>query len=179
MRSQQGVAGKILGGWQVGSFFTFQSGAPFTPLNGVDPTGALSGIDSLIGNAIRPNLNTNLDLSRMTIPEIIAAGGAAGPGSLFHRLCCMPSAVFPGERVGNAPRNLLRADGIGNVDVSLIKNTRLRRNQNLQIRVEMFNATNTRNFGIPDSQVHSAGFLNQWATDGGARRIWAAARYTF
>ena len=73
MRSQQGVAGKILGGWQVGSFFTFQSGAPFTPLDGADPTSALSGIDSLIGNAIRPNLNTNLDLSRMTIPEIFAA----------------------------------------------------------------------------------------------------------
>jgi hypothetical protein len=179
MRSQQGIAGKILGGWQVGSFFTFQSGAPFTPLNGTDPTGALSGIDGLIGNAIRPNLNTNLDLSRMTIPEIIAAGGAAGPASLFRRLCGMPSAACPGERVGNAPRNLLRADGIGNVDVSLIKNTRLRRNQNLQIRVEMFNATNTRNFGIPDSQVNSAGFLNQWATDGGARRIWGAARYIF
>ena len=179
MRSQRGIAGTILGGWQVGSFFTFQSGAPFTPLNGADPTGALSGIDSLIGNAIRPNLNTTLDLSRMTIPEIIAAGGAAGPASLFRRLCGMPSAACPGERVGNAPRNLLRADGIGNVDVSLIKNTRIRRSQNFQVRVEMFNATNTRNFGIPESTVNSAGFLNQWATDGGARRIWAAVRYTF
>ena len=171
--------GRSSAGWQVGSFFTFQSGAPFTPLNGSDPTGALSGIDSLIGNAIRPNLNTELDLSTMTIPEIIAAGGAAGPASLFRRLCGMPSAACPGERVGNAPRNLLRADGIGNVDFSLIKNTRLRRSQNLQIRVEMFNATNTRNFGIPDSRVNSAGFLNQWATDGGARKIWAAVRYTF
>ena len=179
MRSQQGIAGKILGGWQVGSFFTFQSGAPFTPLNGTDPTGALAGIDSLIGSAIRPNLNTNLDLSNMTIPEIIAAGGAAGPASLFRRLCGMPSATCTGERVGNVPRNLLRADGIGNVDFSLIKNTRFRRSHNLQIRVEMFNATNTRNFGIPDSVVNSAGFLNQWATDGGARRIWGAVRHTF
>ena len=179
MRLQQGIAGKILGGWQVGSFFTFQSGAPFTPLNGTDPTGALAGIDSLIGSAIRPNLNTDLDLSKMTIPEIIAAGGAAGPASLFRRLCGMPSATCPGERVGYAPRNLLRADGIGNVDFSLIKNTRLRRSQNLQVRVEMFNATNTRNFGIPDSAVNSVGFLNQWATDGGGRRIWGAVRYIF
>jgi len=91
----------------------------------------------------------------------------------------MPSAACPGERVGNAPRNLLRADGIGNVDFSVIKNMRFRRRRNLQIRVEMFNATNTRNFGIPDSRVNSAGFINQWATDGGARRIWGAARYTF
>ena len=55
----------------------------------------------------------------------------------------------------------------------------VRRGQNLQIRVEMFNATNTRNFGIPDGRVNSANFLNQWATDGGNRRIWAALRYTF
>ena len=61
----------------------------------------------------------------------------------------------------------------------MIKKTRLRRGQNIQIRVELFNATNTRNFGIPDSRVHSAGFLNQWATDGGARKIWGAVRYTF
>ena len=145
MRAQQGIVGKILGGWQLGSFFTFQSGAPFTPLNGSDPTGALAGIDGLVGNAIRPNLNTNLDLSKMTIPEIIAAGGA----SLFRRLCGMPSAACPGERVGNVPRNSLRADGIGNVDLSLTKNTRFANGQNLQFRVEMFNATNTRNFGIP------------------------------
>ena len=30
MRDQQGVLGKILGGWQLASFFTLQSGAPFT-----------------------------------------------------------------------------------------------------------------------------------------------------
>ena len=115
----------------------------------------------------------------MTIPEIIAAGGAAGQASLFRRLCGMPSAACPGERVGNAPRNLLRADGIGNVDLSLIKNTRLRRNQNLQIRVEMFNATNTRNFGIPESRsIPPASSISGRPTEepGG---FWAAARYTF
>jgi hypothetical protein len=175
LRAQEGFAGKVLGGWQFGSFFTFQSGAPFTPLNGSDPTGALAGIDGLVGDAIRPNLNTDLDLANMTIEELQEAGGA----SLFRRLCGMPSATCPGERVGNAPRNVLRSDGIGNVDLSLIKNTRFANGQNVQLRIEMFNATNTRNFGIPDGRVSSANFLNQWATDGGNRRIWAALRYTF
>lgn len=105
---------------------------------------------------------------------------AAGGATLFRRLCGMPSAACPGgERVGNAPRNLLRADGIGNIDLSLTKNTRFANGQNVQVRFEMFNVTNTRNFGIPDGRVNSANFLNQWATDGGARRIWAALRYTF
>ena len=175
-RDQRGALGKILGGWQFGSFFTLQSGAPFTPLNGSDPTGALAGIDGLVGNAIRPNLNTDLDVASMTIQELLAAGGSA----LFRTLCGMPSASCPqGERVGNAPRNLLRADGIGNVDLALTKNTRFASGHNVQIRFEMFNATNTRNFGIPDGRVNSANFLNQWATDGGNRRVWVALRYTF
>jgi len=175
MRDQQGVVGKILGGWQVSSFFTFQSGAPFTVLNGSDPTGALAGIDGLVGNAIRPNLNTDLQLSKMTLPEIQAAGGA----SLFRTLCGLPRPGCAGERVGDAGRNTLRADGIGNMDVGFTKNTRFATGQNIQLRIEMFNATNTRNFGIPDGRVTAAGFLNQWATDGGSRRIWAALRYTF
>jgi hypothetical protein len=175
LRDQRGIVGKALGGWQVSSFFTFQSGAPFTVLNGSDPTSALGGIDSLVGNAIRPNLNTDLDLSNMTIEEIRAAGGA----SLFTRLCGMPSPTCQGERVGNVGRNTLRADGIGNVDVGLTKNTRFANGHNIQFRIEMFNATNTRNFGIPNGNVTSANFLNQWATNGGNRRIWVAARYVF
>ena len=175
MREQQGVIGKMLGGWQVSSFFTLQSGAPFTVLNGSDPTGAMSGIAALVGNAIRPMLNTDLELSKMTIDEIRAAGGAC----LFRSLCGMPSATCPGERVGNVGRNTLRADGIGNLDFGFTKNTRFANGQNIQFRIEMFNATNTRNFGIPDGRVTSANFLNQWATNGGNRRIWIAVRYVF
>ena len=70
-------------------------------------------------------------------------------------------------------------DGIGNIDLALTKNTRFANGQNIQIRFEMFNATNTRNFGIPDGRVNSANFLNQWATDGGNRRVWVALRYMF
>jgi hypothetical protein len=168
-REQQGVTGHILGGWQLNSFFTFQSGAPFTVLNGADPTGALSGIDSLVGNAIRPNLNTNLNIASMSIEELVKAGGA----SLFSRL---PSS---GVRTGNVGRNTLRADGIGNLDMGFQKNTRITENHRLQFRVDMFNATNTRNFGIPEGRVNSSNFLNQWGTDGGRREIWLGLRYVF
>ena len=173
--TQQGLAAKLLGGWQISSFFTLQSGAPFTVLNGSDPTGALAGIDGLVGNAIRPNLNTNLDLSSMTVEEIRAAGGS----SLFRPLCGNPSPTCAGERVGNVPRNSLRADGVVNLDLGIMKNTRFANGHNVQFRIEMFNATNTRNFGIPDGRINSANFLNQWATNGGNRRIWGAIRYTF
>ena len=111
----------------------------------------------------------------MTIDEIKAAGGA----SLFRPLCGNPSATCPGERVGNAPRNFLR------VGRDLPDRPRdhqehpHRPGHNLQFRVEMFNATNTRNFGIPDGRINSANFLNEKGTDGGNRRIWLSVRYVF
>ncbi len=168
MREQKGALGHVIGGWQINSFFTLQSGAPFTPLNGSDPAGALSGIDGLVGNAIRPNLNTTIDVSSMNVIELLAAGGR----SLF-------STITAAQRVGNAGRNILRADGIGDVGFGLLKHIRVSEGNQLQFRADMFNATNTRNFGIPEGRVNSANFLNQWGTDGGKRRIILGLRYTF
>lgn len=173
-KSQEGFVGRLVGGWTLSGVVTLQSVAPFTVLNGIDPTGAIAGIDGAVGNSIRPNLNTDMKLSKMTIDEIIAAGGA----SLFRPLCGMPSATCRGERVGEVGRNTLRADGIGNLDIAFIKNTRISTHR-LQVRVEMFNATNTRNFGIPEGRINNANFLNQWGTNGGARTIWGAIRYIF
>jgi len=167
-QDQTGLKGRFLGGWQVNGFFTFQSGAPFTVLNGSDPAGALSGINSLVGDAIRPNLNTSLQLGSMTLPEVLAAGGA----SLFQRITAQ-------QRVGNAGRNILRADGINNLDLGIFKNTRIGENQRLQLRAEFNNATNTRDFGIPEGRVNSSAFLNQWSTNGGNRRIVIGLRYIF
>jgi hypothetical protein len=168
-RDQKGALAHVLGGWQTNAFFTLQSGTPFTVLNGVDPAGVLQGIDGLVGNAIRPNLNTRLDLSRMNLIEILQAGGA----SLF-------SPLAAGQRTGNVGRNTLRADGIANLDFGIIKNTRIREGQQLQLRADFYNLTNTRNFGTPNSLINSgANFLNQWATNGGNRRVLIGARYTF
>jgi hypothetical protein len=128
-REQKGLAGHVLGGWQFNGFFTFQSGAPFTPLNGADPTGALNGIDGLVGNAIRANVNQNLDYGNMTVEELFALRGpvTAAGNNLFRALQCtgplapdstaaqpryLPSATC--ERFGDAGRNILRADGICN-----------------------------------------------------------------
>lgn len=158
-QQQTGMRGMVFGGWQVNSIFTFQSGAPFTVTLGTDQS----------GNPIRPNLNTDLDLSSMTINEILAAGGA----NLFRGL-------DRGQVVGNAGRNILRSDGLNQVDLGIIKSTRLPDDVRIQIRADIFNFFNSRNFGIPNGAFNSeANFLNQWATNGGNRRIVLAARLAF
>ena len=150
----------LLRGWQVSGFLTLQSGAPFSVLDGADPGFRLT--------PIRANVNTNLDLARMTISEILQAGGAG----LFSR-------VTAAEGLGNIGRNVLRSSGIKNVDFGLAKNTGIGETARLQFRAEFYNLTNTRNFGIPDNRVSSANFLNQWGTDGGNRRIVGAIRLVF
>lgn len=175
-QQQNGVLGRVLGGWQVNSFFTFQSGAPFTPLNGADPTGALNGIDGLVGNAIRAN--SIAPLPTTSAEELFRLGGR----NFFAPLTCNGALTNPAticQRFGSAGRNILRADGIGNLDFGIIKNTRIGENTRLQLRADMFNATNTRNFGIPTAAISSGAFLNQWTTNGGNRRIIVGARLVF
>jgi hypothetical protein len=208
---QRGLIGKLLAGWQINSFFNFQSGAPFTPLLAVDPTGA--------GNPVRPNLYTNLDLSGMSAPQLyllerrLRAQAEAqarqifngSPGSLCgwlggpplsptlftaprgrvecrageRRLVVDYLGILEGQRVGNAGRNILRADGLRLVDIGVIKNTRIRENLRLQFWTDLLNAFNWRNFRIPSGVITASDFLDQGATDGGSRRIRFGLRLAF
>ena len=155
----------LLGGWQLSGFLTLQPGAPFSALDGADPGFRLSGLSS----TVRANVNTSLDLARMPVAEILQAGGA----KLFSRV---PAAVG----LGNMGRNVLRSNGIKNVDLGLVKNTRIGESARLQFRAEFYNLTNTRNFGVPEGRIiNPASFLNQWGTNGGNRRIVGAMRLVF
>jgi hypothetical protein len=174
----------ILGGWQINGFLTFQSGAPFTPLNGTDPFFRLSGIDGLVGNAIRPDVAPGVSISGRSVEDLYAVRT-----TLFTPVAATPARVgaltvgqvipVDGRMLGNAGRNTLRADGIGNYDFGIMKRFKISEGNQLQLRADFFNLTNTRNFGIPESRVNSANFLNQWGQDGGNRRIQVGLRYVF
>jgi hypothetical protein len=163
-RSQNNVRSRALGGWQLSAFLTLQSGAPFSALAGEDPGSRVFQL----ATTVRANANTTLDLARMSIEEIMRAGGA----SLFARV----TAANP---LGNMGRNVLRSAPYRNMDFGILKNTTFGENHNLQLRAEFYNLTNTRNFGVPDGTITSPDFLNQWATDGGNRRIVVGMRYVF
>jgi len=221
-QSQGGVAGRLFGGWQVSTIITLRSGIPFSVLNGSDPSGSLAGIDSVVGEAMRPNIHTDLRVSRMSVSQLYTvdqklrqqalataaanykalAPGLCVPGFLpgvplnnllfataTARITCSAddkrgyaldlNGVEPGQRYGDSGRNILRSDGLQLVDFSVAKNTQLSDRFTFQLRADSFNLFNHRNFGIPDAQVGSANFLDQWATDGGNRQIVLALRLSF
>ena len=104
----------------------------------------------------------------MTLNDIIAAGGR----TLFGQV----TAANP---LGNAGRNILRADGINNLDFSVLKNIKVTESNTLQIRADFFNFTNTRNYGIPEARVNNSGWGIEGNTNGGNRRIVFLVRYQF
>jgi hypothetical protein len=184
MRNQAGVAGRLAGGWQIGTLMTFQSGSPFTVLNGSDPGSVLLG--SLVGNAIRPDFapGVNVDeLRKMTVPEIrqrVLESGSTIP-DIFFRAGVTNGGPTAANPTGNVPRNFLRAAGLVSVDFNVAKTIKIAEGHNLQLRADMFNLPNHRNFGIPTATANATAFnfLNEGATDGGNRRVFFALRYMF
>jgi hypothetical protein len=175
-RDQRGAVGRLLGGFQVNSFFTHQSGAPFTVLNGSDPGSALNGIDALVGNAIRPNLVGNPDFSGLSPREIRDRCGAPVGG---NRCPNFFSFITAAQRVGTAGRNILRGDKLFLMDFGIIKNTRISENVRFQVRADMFNVLNKRNYGIPEGRLNNANFLLDGIVPAGNRRVILGARLVF
>jgi hypothetical protein len=178
---------QVFGGWQINGFLTLQSGAPFTPLNGTDPFLRLSGIDGLVGNSLRPHLAPGVSLAGQSINDLYpirtslfvpVVANAASAGRALQAGDVLQVGGTP-IGLGGVGRNTLRADGIGQYDFGVLKNIKFTERETLQFRADVFNLTNTRNFGIPESRINSGNFLNQWGQDGGNRRIQFSVRYIF
>jgi hypothetical protein len=137
LRDGNGVAGKVVGGWQLNAIATLLSGFPFTPQIGSNRSG-----DGDTRNPDRPSLN-----SSFTGPIILG-----NPNEWFN-----PNAfVLPtAGTYGNLGRGTFTGPGLADLDVSLFKNTGLSERTNLQFRAEFFNVLNRANFGTPNAIVFS------------------------
>ena len=120
------VADGILGGWQVNTIYQVQSGFPYS-IKARDVSGTRSSFfprANLVGD---PNGRDSED-----------------PDRVFNRF----AFAQPGEGTfGNSGRNILRGDGVNNVDFSLFKNLRVTERVTAQIRAEFFNLLNHTQFG--------------------------------
>ena len=130
-------SGWLLSGWQSFGILTFQSGRPFTVplLSDIDNSGTGRSILGFGAND-RPNVVGNPAL------------GNPSPERWFNTSAF---AFAPPGTFGNAGRNILDGPGYQNVNLSVLKNTRLGEDINLQLRAEFFNLLNHPNFNLPDN----------------------------
>ena len=96
------------------------------------------------------------DSSRLTHPTMSGEPSSErSPSRWFDT-----SAFVIPERgtFGNSGRGILTGPGVNNLDITLMKNTRLGEKMNLQFRAEAFNALNHPNFFLPVLEVTSPAF---------------------
>ena len=133
-----GLAQRLAGGWTLSGVETIQSGLPFTPQLGFNPT---NNGDSR--NPIRPSWNP-----AFRGPMILGGANLYFDPNAFT----LPSA----GTYGNSGRDVLCGPGLATADLSVAKNTALSEKVRAQIRAEFFNLFNRANFGSPNAVVFAS-----------------------
>lgn len=178
-----GLLGTFVGGWQVSGIAHWQTGLPYTIINGADR----NGDGQLLPD--RP------DLSNPTAPfdtrAVIKSSCPTGFGNpdVTGVPCIDPTTVhfIQGRGLPGAAtlgRNAFRAPGLDNLDLALSKRFRFNERMNLEFRADMFNALNTLNFGYRTAQDNvtttpAGNFLDFNLTNTVARTMRMLLRFTF
>lgn len=175
-----GLAGKLLGGWQVSAIGQWRTGRPISFVSG-------RGTVNRAGRSGNNTPNTTLTLSELqrrvglfhdpitglpllVDPALIANDGRANSAFFTHPI----AGTFGGL-------SLTPVDGPGywNVDTALIKRTRFRESLGLELRFEAFNTFNHTNFSVPNSlDINSTSFGKINSTFD-PRILQLAAKFTF
>jgi hypothetical protein len=133
------VAKELVGGWSLSGIATLQSGFPFSPQLGYNPTG-----NGDTRNPVRPN----------------RAAGFSGPlyGKTVQQWFNPAAFSAPvSGTFGNVGRDTLTGPGLTELDFALAKSTTIHERLRAQFRAEFFNVLNHSNFTTPNAVVYSSG----------------------
>ena len=122
----------LVGGWQINSIDSFQTGSPFTP------TMATSNL----------NNGTGVQYPNRT-------GSGKGNGSVLAYFSTSDFVAPATYSFGNSGRNILFGPGTTQFDVSVFKTVRFNEaaSRYLQLRAEAFNVFNHPQFNNPNAQI--------------------------
>jgi hypothetical protein len=130
---------RYLGGWQLTGIMTLQSGVPLAVTQ-------ITNFNSFAGfGTQRPN--------RVSNPEL-----PASQRSVSKWFDTEAFQVAPQFTIGNSSRNPVRGPAYRNLDLALIKHTRVGEHVDVEFRAEAFNFTNTPPLGAPNVVKGNAAF---------------------
>jgi hypothetical protein len=177
----QGIAGKLLEGWNLSGVITIQDGTPLTI------TEATAGL--IYGLTGGQNVTETAQMAAgATYGSAITAGGiesrlggpSGGPGYFNASSFAPPPVIGNGTGYGDSGLGIILGPGNVNFDASLIKNTAITERQALQFRAEFFNLMNHPQFSNPAvaySTLSTFGEITTSSVD--PRIIQLALKYIF
>jgi hypothetical protein len=152
----------VFGGWQASGIVTFSTGNPIR-------VGVIGDTNNLGGEGNYPDATG--------ISPYTDAGWADRFWNIRAFDISSPELRY---RFGNAGRNTLIGPGLANWDASLLKNVAMPwEGHKLQFRWEVFNATNTANWGVPSSDVRNVAAFGRVIAARDMRQMQFALKYLF
>jgi hypothetical protein len=159
--NQGGIAGRVIGGWQLNGILRFATGTPFT-----------ATADATSCNC--PGNNNFAD----ALTSVTYLGGI-GPGQPWFSTS---SFAAPGpNRFGSAGRNTVRGPRLTNYDLSIFRIFPFTERVKLEFRAEFYNLLNNPHFGNPSGNSSSAvfGIISSTLSGYGNRQTQMALRLKF
>jgi len=172
--ASRGPLAWIVGGFRTSGAYTHTSGRPFTVTSGgslanaIDPFGAHTAVPNVIGTPLVPE---NVDCWFYSSRNGACRALAPSATDAF--------ALQAAGQFGNSGRNILRAPGTNVFDFALHREFPLRESQALEFRWEVFNLSNTVQFGVPNRDFSSSGAGSITTLAGDARVMQFALRLKF
>jgi hypothetical protein len=157
--ANSGVAGQVLGNWQLSGMWEATSGFP------LNFSCSCTASFNTPGNQAFPN--------------------SSSPVQKLHGIKTTPwfnTSVFsdpPAGTQGNVGNYISSGPKFFNLDASIFRRVRLTERFNLELRSEWLHATNTPQFSNPNTEYGSASFGLVTATSGGNRLINVAGKIVF
>ncbi len=178
---------KVIGGWTLSTNMTLSSGSPFSVLSG---RGTLNRTARSGSNTANTNLSYGQLQSLMGVrvtgdgPFFFAPGVIAGDtrGTALEGRTAAAGQIFtnPGiGQLGSLARRTFSGPIFKNADLAIQKRTNITESQYLDFRAEMFNATNTVSFNVPDYGINATNFGRITTTQSGRRVVQFSLYYRF
>jgi hypothetical protein len=164
----QGAAKRILGGWQLGGILTLRGGNP------------LRISQSSSGAAQRPDIVASSHAAGIRGDHANPLANGTYQYLNVDAFAAVDRHPDSGQslRQGTLSRNAIYGPGFGILDASIQKNIFLSEKHRLQLRVELFNATNHTNFQSVQTNIRSGQFGRITRTRPG-RQTQLSLRYDF
>lgn len=149
-----GVIGKIVGGWELSSIGTWHTGHPLTVSLGLGGNIVGGPFDSFSQTYLLPDGNDQTNQRPDIVPGVplfLPGGGRNGVPLINPAAFQAPPVDSNGNftRFGNAPNGIGRAINIWQVDLALMKETKLTERFSIEFGVQAFNVFNHTQLGDP------------------------------
>ena len=178
-RTQQGLVGHLLGGWELSGIYAANTGLPLTIImsgGGTLPDGSKAvdaaglGIIGTSASSLRPNqVSSPRDGLGQTLKTRL---------NWFNKLAfSAPTAASLAP--GNEKRGVVSGPGYNRLDTGLFRNFRILENLAFQFRAEAFNTLNHTNWATVGTTATTSGSFGQITSTRDPRILQIAGKLTF